>query len=118
MPAIVTLHQPHRLDIVAGKSPVAFGIEVAQEELVLQTELDASGGAHDLSRYKRLAPSRTFVIEENAAAGKKAVAFPVVCCDPVRVELRHTVRRTRIKRGVSFCGVSTTLPKISQLDAL
>jgi hypothetical protein len=29
-------HQPHRLDVVAGEAPVALGIEVAEEQLVLE----------------------------------------------------------------------------------
>src|SRR5205085_3846152 len=45
-------HEPHRLDVVTGEAPVTFRLEVAEEELVLQTELDASRHARDLSRDK------------------------------------------------------------------
>ena len=34
-------HQPHRLDVVAGEAPVALGVEVAEEQLLLQPVLDA-----------------------------------------------------------------------------
>ena len=34
-------HPPHRVDVVGGVAPVALGVEVAEEELVLQAGLDA-----------------------------------------------------------------------------
>ena len=34
-------HQPHGVDVVAGKAPVAAGVAVAQHELVSKAQLDA-----------------------------------------------------------------------------
>ena len=62
-------HQPHRLDVVAGEAPVALGVQVAQEQLVLQALLDAGGGAGDLAGDERLAAARALVVEQDAVAG-------------------------------------------------
>lgn len=42
-------HHPHHFDIVASVAPVAFGIEVAQEDFVLQTHFDSAYGAGDFA---------------------------------------------------------------------
>ena len=46
---VLLQHQPHRLDVVAGVAPVALGLEVAEHEVFLQPELDASDGVGDLA---------------------------------------------------------------------
>ena len=48
-------HAVHRVDVIAGKAPVAPGVEVAEVQLVLQAFLDAAGGAGDLAGDERLA---------------------------------------------------------------
>lgn len=45
-------HHPHHLDIVAGESPVAFGVEVTKVDLVLHAELDAADCSGDLACYE------------------------------------------------------------------
>src|SRR5260370_22487725 len=55
----VLLHcQPHRLDEVLGVAPVAAGLEVAEEQLLLQTHLDAAGRAGALVPDERRAATR------------------------------------------------------------
>jgi hypothetical protein len=49
-------HQPHRLDVIAGEARVALRFEVAEDELVLQSELDAGGAAGDFARDEILTP--------------------------------------------------------------
>ena len=71
-------HAPHGLHIVAREAPVAFGVQVAEEELLLQPQLDAGCGPGDLAGNKGLAAARALVIEQDAVAGKETVAFPVV----------------------------------------
>ena len=34
---VLLKHQPHGLDEISGMSPIAFGVEVAEIEFVLQT---------------------------------------------------------------------------------
>jgi hypothetical protein len=48
-------HQPHRFDVVAGETPVALGVEISQEQILLNTQLDAGCGFCDLARHERLA---------------------------------------------------------------
>ena len=38
---VLLQHEPHGLDVVAGKTPIALGINVAEVQLVLQAQLDA-----------------------------------------------------------------------------
>src|SRR5688572_15409898 len=77
-------HEPHGLDVVAGESPVALGVEVAEEELLLEAELDAGGSAGDLAGDEGLAAAGGFVVEEDAIAGVHAVRLAVVDGLPVR----------------------------------
>src|SRR5258706_134377 len=59
-------HQPLHLDVILGVAPVALRIEVAQEERVLQPQLDARERARDLARDEGLAAHRALVVEEDA----------------------------------------------------
>src|SRR5580693_4664766 len=43
-------HQPHRLDIVAGKAPIALRFEISKIELVLKTLSYSADRAGNLSR--------------------------------------------------------------------
>src|SRR5215203_6900810 len=67
-------HEPHRLDVVAGKAPVPPRLEVTEIELVLQAELYPRQRARDLARHERLAPTRALVIEQDAARRVQAEA--------------------------------------------
>ena len=110
-------HHVHRADVVAGVAPVAFGVEVAEQELVLLAELDARGRLRDLARHELRPAARRLVVEEDAAAGEDAVALAVVDGDVVPVHLRDAVRAARPEGVSSFCGVCVTRPNISLLDA-
>ena len=59
-------HHPHRLDVVAGKSPIAFRVKIAECETRLYAELDSSGAAGDLAGHEVFAAARRFVIEQNS----------------------------------------------------
>src|SRR3984893_3804611 len=56
-------HQPHRLDIVAGKAPIALRFEISKIELVLKTLSDSADRAGNLSRDEGLATARALMIE-------------------------------------------------------
>src|SRR6266851_548393 len=60
---VLLQHQPHRLDIVAGKTPISLCGEVSQVDLVLQTLADPADGPGHLARNEGLAATRTFMIE-------------------------------------------------------
>src|SRR5271167_3172346 len=56
-------HQPHRLDIVAGKAPIALRFEVSQVKLVLKALADPADRPSHLTRNEGLAAARTLMIE-------------------------------------------------------
>ena len=55
---VLLQHHPHRLDVVLRVSPVALGVEVAEQQLVLEAELDRGGPVRDLAGYELQAPTR------------------------------------------------------------
>ena len=84
-------------DIVAGESPIALGIEVADFQRCLQAELDARHGVADLAGDKLQTAARRLVVEKNARARKQSVALAVIDREPVAVQLGYSVRTARIK---------------------
>ena len=54
---VLLQHQPHRLDVVAGEAPVALGVEVAEEQLVLQAAL-MRAAARVILRVTKVSPRR------------------------------------------------------------
>ena len=64
--------QPHAFDIIAGVAPIAPGGKIAEEQFVLQAELDRRDGAGDLAGHEGFAARRSFVIEQNAVRGVHA----------------------------------------------
>ncbi len=110
---VLLQHHPHALDIVAGMAPVALGIEIADEQLVLLAGLDRRHRAGDLARDEGLAADRALVIEQDAVRGMDAVGLAVVHRDPIGVELGGAIgtarreRRGLVLRG--FGGVAVEL---------
>ena len=90
-------HQPHRLDVVLGKAPVALGVEVAQVQLLLQPQLDARRRAGDLAGDERLAAPLGLVVEEDAVGCEQAVRLAVVDGHPVGVHLGSGVGATGVE---------------------
>ena len=90
--------EPHALDVVAGITPVAQGVEVTQIELVLLTLGNTCGGERNLARHEGLAAALTLVVEQDAVAAIHAIRLAVVLHDPEAVELGHGIGRTRIER--------------------
>jgi len=56
-------HKPHCLYEIRRVTPVAFSVEVAEEEFILQAEFDSRGGASNFSCDEGLAASWRFVVE-------------------------------------------------------
>src|SRR5207244_8514061 len=87
--------------VISRVTPVALGVEVAEVQAILHSELDAGEAARDLARNEGLAAYWRLVVEEDPVAGIQAVGLAVVDGDPVRVEFRHAVGRAGIKgRGL------------------
>ena len=89
---------PHALDIVAGVTPVALGVEVAEIKAVLIAALDGRDGARDLAGHEGFAADRRFVIEQDPVRRVHAIGLAVVHRDPVGVELCHGIGTARIER--------------------
>src|SRR5207248_10927717 len=91
-------HQPHRLDIIAGKAPIALCFKIPKIELVLKPLSDPADCAGDLSRDESFATARALMIEQNTVADKKAVGFAVVDRKPVCRHFAHAIGTPRVKR--------------------
>src|ERR1051326_1651112 len=96
---ILLHHQPHRLDIFLGVSPVAFCVQVSEIDGILQPSLDARKTPGDLACDECLAPARGFVVEEYSVASEHPVTLAVIDRAPIGVDLRTAVRTSRVKRG-------------------
>jgi hypothetical protein len=92
-------HLPHGLDIIAGVSPVAFGVQISQVEFFLEAFFDAGCGAGDFSCDEGFTAAGAFVVEEDSVAGKHAVAFAVVDGLPEAIDFRAGVGAARIEGG-------------------
>src|SRR6185503_246107 len=84
-------HAPLHLYVIARMAPIAQSIQIPHIEPILQTHLDTSQSARDLSRHKRLAAIGRFMVEQNAIARIHAPRFSIVDRDPVRIELSHSI---------------------------
>ncbi len=75
---VLLQHAPHGVDIVAGVSPVAFGVKVAERDGVLDSEFDACEGVCDFAGNEFDAALGPFMVEEDAGAGVEVVGLAVV----------------------------------------
>ena len=91
-------HRPHRTHVVSGESPIAVRVEIAQGQMLSETELDAGHPIRDLAGHEFETPPRRFVIEEDAGRRKEIVALAVVHGDVVREHLRDAIRAPRVER--------------------
>jgi hypothetical protein len=66
---------------------IALGVEVAEDELVLEAVHDLGDAERNLAEDEVLAAPRGRVVEEDAVACKDVVRLTVVLDDPVRVQL-------------------------------
>jgi hypothetical protein len=80
-------------------APVAFGVDVAQEQFLLNPGLDRRHRPRDLAGDEGFAPGRAFVIEQDAVGGVETVGLAVIHGDPVGVKLGRGVGAARIEGG-------------------
>src|ERR1700722_4540843 len=95
---ILLQHQPHRLDVVAGESPIAARVQVSERQLLLDAHFDPRRAARDLARHEVLAAPWRLVIEEYPVACEQLVGLAIVDRLPVSVDLGARVRTARMKR--------------------
>src|SRR4029077_8837547 len=73
------------------------GVQIAQLQLAVESELDASDSIRYLSGDKLEPAPRGLVIEQDAGAGEDPVTLAVVHRDPVTVKFGHSVGAARVK---------------------
>src|SRR5579875_4026864 len=96
---ILLQHQPHGPYVIAGKPPITLGLQIAQTQFLIQPVLDASDAVCDFAADKFHTASWTLVVEQDAGAGKQAIALPIIYRDVVAVNLGDAVGRTRMERS-------------------
>src|SRR5580704_15917218 len=84
-------HEPLHLDIIAGMSPVPFGVEISEMQALLKSKFNSGEGTRDLSGNEGFATYRRLVIEQNSVAGINSVRFAIVDGDPVGVKLSNRI---------------------------
>src|SRR5207244_9284880 len=82
-------NSPHAFDILRRVAPVAFCVQVAEEQLLLQTMLNRSNRTRDFASHKSFPAARAFVIEQNAIARAQAVALQLVNGRPISKNSCH-----------------------------
>src|SRR6266571_8968037 len=91
-------YSPHPFDVLGCISPISFCIESAEKQFLLQAVLDRGDGARNFAGDESFAATRAFVIEQNAVARTKAIAFAVVDRCPIGKRLRNTIWAARPER--------------------
>ncbi|TQD77653.1 hypothetical protein C1H46_036814 [Malus baccata] len=91
-------HHPHRLHVVAGKTPVPRRLQIPQKQLALQSLLDPTHGPGDLPGHEILPPPRRLVVEQNPVAREQPVCLAVVHGVPMRRAFRNGVGGSGVER--------------------
>src|SRR5262249_42419098 len=80
----------------------SHGIQIPKKECLLSTELNSSDRTADFSSDKSLATDRAFMIEQDSIRSMKAVGLAVIYRDPIGIQFRGCIWRSRVKR----CGLA------------
>ena len=70
-------HEPHRLDIILGASPISSAFKIAKHDFIIEMSRDSGRSARDLASNEILPASWRFMIVKNAVANKQPVRLPV-----------------------------------------
>lgn len=79
-------------------SPITLRVNVPEIQALLLAQGDIRSGPGDLSRHERPPTTGALVVEQDPVAREHPVRLAVVDDNPVRVELRATVRRSGVER--------------------
>src|SRR4029077_10916221 len=94
--AFAELHNsPHPFDVLRCISPIAFCVQVAEEQFLLHALLNGGDSARNFAADESFATTRAFMVEQNAIARAKTVALPIVNGGPIRENLCHAIRTPR-----------------------
>src|SRR5262249_21659524 len=84
--------------VVSGKAPVAARVEIAESEMIGQSEFDPRDAVAHFARHELETAARRFVIEQNPGYREQLVTLTVVDGDVVAEHLGHAVWAARIER--------------------
>src|SRR5262249_2948178 len=90
-------NHPHALDIVARVTPIAPGIEIADEKLLLQPCLNCGYSPGDLARHKCFAPDRAFMVKQHPVRSVDVISLAIVHSDPIGVKFGGSIGATWCK---------------------
>ena len=71
-------HQDHCVNVILGVAPIALRFQVAESQLIGETELYLGNRMTDLARYEFESASRPFVIEKDAVHAEHIVGFAII----------------------------------------
>src|SRR5258707_9024047 len=91
-------HHPHGFYVIAGKAPIALGIEVSHFQLVDKTELDLGHMLCDFASHEFGATPRRLVVETNRRAGKDPITLAIVDREMMPEDFGHSVRAAGMER--------------------
>src|ERR1700733_8189631 len=96
---LVLLDNPiDAFDIVARVAPVASRVQIAQIYRALLAERNGGHRSRNLARHESFTAERALMIEQNSVRGVQSIRLPIVHGDPISVEFRRGVGRSRIER--------------------
>src|SRR5579872_4301754 len=94
---VLLQHAPHRLDVIAGESPVPPRVQIAHPQLGREAALYSGDGVSDLSRDELEAATRALVIEQDAGYREQVEALAVIYRDVVAIHLCNPIRAARVE---------------------
>src|SRR4030095_4746703 len=88
-------NSPHPFDVLRRISPIAFCVQVAEEQFLLHALLNGSDCSRNFAAEKRFAAPRAFMVKHDAVAGAETVALPIIHGCPIRKNLGYTIWAAR-----------------------
>src|SRR6185436_16716140 len=88
---VLLQHKPHGFRELRCIAPIPLSVEVAEKELISQSQLDRGRRAGHLARDECLVPTGALVVEQYPVAGEHPIALTIVDGDPVGIEFGHRV---------------------------
>src|SRR5215813_11409451 len=91
-------NSPHPFDVLRRVSPIAFCVQVAEEQFLLHALLNGSDCARNFATDKSFAAPRAFMVKHDAVAGAETVTLAIVHRCPIRKNFGYTIRTARPER--------------------
>jgi len=110
-------HQPHSNDVILRPAPIAFALQISQDEIDIEAARNARRRVRDLARHKIFAAPRRLMIIKNPVANKHSVRLPVDSRQLRREGLSAAVGTRRSHRRFFCLRRFRRVPENSEVDA-